>query len=97
MSKYNYVVYFIIKGRIEQAEAEKIFEEITREYSKTVEILKTDFVGKRKLAYSVEHNTEGYFGIIDFEVNDKPIAYDTEEILKANDNVLKFMTIRKED
>lgn len=93
----NYQAYFIIKGRIKQEKAEQEFEKISKQYDKVVEIKKADFIGKRKLAYSVKNNTEGYFGVIKFSVETKEIAFKSEEILQANNNILKFITIREEN
>lgn len=94
---FNYQVYFIIKGRIKQGKAEQEFEKISKQYDKMVQIKEANFVGKRKLAYSVKNNTEGYFGVIKFSVETKEIAFKSEEILQANDNILKYITIREEN
>ena len=93
----DYEVYFIIKGRIKQEKAEQEFEKIAKQYNEIVKIKEANFVGKRKLAYSVKNNTEGYFGVIKFSVEIKEIAFKSGEILRTNDNVLKFITIRMED
>lgn len=96
MNKYESV--FLIKGRIKQEKAEKEFEKITKEYSKIVKIVEADFRGKRKLAYSVKKNTEGYFCIIDFETkNNAGEIAELETELKYNENVIKFITVKMED
>ena len=96
MKKYESI--FIIKGRINQAKAEAEFEKILKEFHKNVNITKHEFVGKRKLAYSVKRNTEGYFCVIDFETeNNAGEIAELETILKHNDNILKFITIKKEE
>ena len=52
-------------------------EEKAKEVSKNIQeliaslkgkVTKTDFWGKRKLAYEVVHNTEGYYDVITFEL-----------------------------
>lgn len=94
----KYESMFIIKGRINEEKAKKEFENIVKEYSKIVEITKADFVGKRKLAYSLRKNTEGYFGIIDFEALSYKKSVEAENILKNHtENVLKFITVKMED
>lgn len=96
MNKYESV--FLIKGRIKQEKAEQEFEKIAKEYSKIVEIIETNFVGKRKLAYSVRNNTEGYFCVIDFKAKNHDISVEAENILKKHiENVLKFITVKMED
>lgn len=57
----KYESMFIIKGRINEEKAKKEFENIVKEYSKIVGIIKADFVGKRKLAYSLRKKHRGIF------------------------------------
>ena len=96
MNKYESI--FLIKGRIKQEKAEKEFEKITKDFSLCVNITNTDFRGKRKLAYSVKKNTEGYFCIIDFETkNNAGEIAELETELKYNENVIKFITVKMED
>lgn len=91
----KYESVFIIKGRINEEKAKKEFENIVKEYSKIVGITRADFVGKRKLAYPIRKNTEGYFAIIDFEALTHNKSVEVETILKANaENVLKFITLK---
>ena len=91
----KYESMLIIKGRIKEEKAEKEFENIVREYGKIVGIIRADFEGKRKLAYPLRKNTEGYFGIIEFEALTHNKSAEVETILKANaENVLKFITLK---
>lgn len=91
----KYESILIIKGRIKEEKAEKEFENIVREYGKIVGIIRADFEGKRKLAYPLRKNTEGYFGIIEFEALTHNKSAEVETILKAHtENVLKFITLK---
>lgn len=91
----KYESILIIKGRIKEEKAEKEFENIVREYGKIVGIIRADFEGKRKLAYPLRKNTEGYFGIIEFEALSYKKSVEAENILKNHtENVLKFITIK---
>ena len=93
----NYEVIFLIKGRINEQRAGTIFEGIVKSYSKASKILQADFKGKKQLAYPVRRNTHGYFCVINFGVDNFKTSIALEEILRTNDNVLKFITIRMED
>lgn len=91
----KYESMLIIKGRIKEEKAKKEFENIVREYGKIVGIIKADFMGKKKLAYPIRKNTEGYFAIIEFEALTYNKSAEVETILKANaENVLKFITLK---
>lgn len=58
-------------------------EEKAKEVSKNVQaiisslngkVTKNDFWGKRKLAYEVKHNTEGYYDVITFELDSDKVS-----------------------
>lgn len=58
-------------------------EEKAKEVSKNIQgiissldgkVSKTDFWGKRKLAYEVKHNTEGYYDVITFEMDSDKVS-----------------------
>ena len=53
-------------------------------------------MGKRKLAYEVKKNSEGYYVLINFEANPEFIA-ELERVYRITDGILKFIVVRKED
>ena len=57
---------------------------------------KVDELGKRKLAYEIAKNKEGYYIVLYFEANPNLIA-ELERNYRIIDTVIKFMTIKVED
>ena len=55
-----------------------------------------DEMGKRKLAYEIKKQSEGYYVVYTFEANPEFIK-ELERIYRITDNIMKFITIRKED
>ena len=55
-----------------------------------------DEMGKRKLAYEIKKQSEGYYVVYTFEANPEFIA-ELERIYRITDSIMKFITIRKED
>ncbi len=53
-------------------------------------------VGRKKLAYDVKKNKEGYYVVFTFEANPKLIA-ELERNYRITDEVIKFITVRLED
>lgn len=94
MNKYESI--FIIKGRINEKKAGEEFEKIVKDFSLCVSIVDTDFRGKKKLAYPINKNTQGYFCVINFETkNNAGEIAELETELKYNENVLKFIIVRE--
>jgi len=59
-------------------------------------VVKTEKWGKRKLAYQIRKQTNGYYILIDF-VGKSAVIEEMERNFKIDDKVLKFMTILKDD
>ena len=55
-----------------------------------------DEMGKRKLAYEIRKQSEGYYVVYTFEANPEFIK-ELERIYRITDSIMKFITIRKED
>ncbi len=53
-------------------------------------------VGRKKLAYEVKKNTEGYYVVFNFEAKPELIA-ELERNYRITDEVIKFITVRLED
>ena len=59
------------------------------------EIKATDFWGKRRFAYEIEHLSEGYYALVTFEA-DAGAVNDVDRALSLSDNVLRHKFIRPE-
>ena len=58
-------------------------------------IAKIDKWGKRRLAYEIKKQKDGYYFLIDF-AGDGPIVTEIERNYKIDDRILKFITVKKE-
>jgi small subunit ribosomal protein S6 len=54
-----------------------------------------DFWGKRRLAYEINHVSEGYYTLITFDAEADAVA-DVDRALSLSDNVLRHKFIRPE-
>ena len=53
-------------------------------------------MGRRRLAYDIGKNTDGYYVVFTFEAKPELIA-ELERNYRITDEVIKFMTIKQED
>jgi small subunit ribosomal protein S6 len=58
-------------------------------------IAKLDKWGKKRLAYEINKQKDGFYFFIDF-AGDGPIVAEIERNFKIDDRILKFMTVKKE-
>jgi len=50
--------------------------------------------GKRRLAYEIGHNTDGFYAVIDFQGENQTVN-ELDRILKITDGVIRHMIIRR--
>ena len=90
----NYETLYVLKPTLTDEETSaniaKIEEILVREGA---EILATDKMGMRKLAYPVEKNERGVYTIVYFKAAGSVIN-ELERNLKFNEEVIKYLTIR---
>ena len=94
MNKYESVI--IIKPNLEEGEIEGIITEITDLIKQDGKVIEVDKKGIKKLAYEINKCREGYYITFDFEVRSELIV-ELERHYRINENIIKFITLRKED
>lgn len=94
MNKYESVI--IIRPNLEEGEIEGIITEITDLIKQDGKVIKVDKKGIKKLAYEINKCKEGYFITFDFEA-DPSIISELERYYRITENIIKFITIKKDD
>lgn len=91
--KRIYENVIILRGTFTEEDYKKALAEI-KKYIEKIEIKKIEEIGKKKLAYAVDGNKEGYFVILELKATEQEV-FELERFYRINSNVLKFMVVRK--
>ena len=94
MNKYESVI--IINPNLEQEATKAVvkkFEDLINGEGKVESI---DEIGKKRLAYEIRKNKEGYYVVYNFEAKPELIA-ELERNYRIDDNVIKFIVVRKDE
>jgi small subunit ribosomal protein S6 len=59
-------------------------------------IVKTEMMGKRRLAYEINHKRDGVYVLLEVEGSGREIA-EFERRMRVNDRVLRYMTVRVDE
>lgn len=59
-------------------------------------VVKTEVMGKRKLAYPIKKKTEGHYTLFEVEGSGQEIA-ELERRFRVNDAVIRFVTVRVDE
>ncbi|MFR2534852.1 MAG: 30S ribosomal protein S6 [Clostridia bacterium] len=94
MNKYESVI--IINPSVDEEGMKALVKKFTDLINTDGKVEKADELGKRKLAYEIQKNTEGYYVVYHFEANPNLIT-ELERNYRITDEVIKFMTIKVED
>ncbi len=89
-----YETLFVVKPTLTE-------EEITAQIAKVkdvlakvdAELLATNDMGMRKLAYPVEKSDRGYYTVLYYKANGDAIA-EIERNLRINEEIIKFLTVK---
>lgn len=92
LNKYETV--FIIAPTVEDKAS--IVEKFTTLINENGKVESVNEWGNRKLAYEIKKHKEGYYVLINFDGNAEFIT-ELERIFKITDEVIKFITVRKEN
>ena len=93
----RYEIGFIITPEVNEEEVKKIIESITATITKAKGVIENlDEWGRKKLAFPIRKNLEGYYVFVQAEVDGEVIAT-LERRLKQMEKVLRFITLRLDD
>ncbi len=94
MNKYESII--IINPNLEEQGIKELVTKFSDMINNEGKVESVEEMGKRKLAYEIKKNVEGYYVLYNFEANPGFIA-ELERVYRITDGILKFIVVRKED
>ena len=94
MNKYESVI--IINPSVDEEGMKTWMQKFTDIINNEGKVESVDELGKKRLAYEIKKNKEGYYVIFNFEAKPELIA-ELERNYRIEDSVMKFISVRKED
>ena len=94
MNKYESII--IINPSLEEQGMKEIIKKFEDMINSEGKVESVEEMGKRKLAYEIKKNSEGYYVLYNFEAKPEFIA-ELERVYRITDGILKFIVVRKED
>ncbi len=94
MNKYESIV--IINPNVDEEGIKALISRFSDLINNDGKVEKVDELGKRKLAYEVKKNEEGFYVVFYFEAKPELIT-ELERNYRITDEVIKFMTVKKDE
>ena len=93
----TYEVIFIVDPAAAEEEVMKLSEGVQKIITgQGGSITKTEMMGKRQLAYEINHKKDGTYVLLEVEGSGKEIA-EVERRMRVNDQILRYMTVRVDE
>ena len=94
MNKYESVI--IINPSVDEEGIKALIKKYTDIINNEGKVESVDEIGKKRLAYEIMKNKEGFYTVFNFEAKPELIA-ELERNYRIDDSIMKFITIRNED
>ena len=95
--KRTYEVIFIVDPATADDEVMRLSEGVQKIITgQGGSIVKTEMMGKRQLAYEINHKKDGNYVLLEVEGSGSEIA-EVERRMRVNDQILRYMTIRVDE
>ena len=93
MNKYESVI--IINSNLEDEKIKAVIKRFSDLINKNGKVESVDEVGKKKLAYEINKQAEGYYAVINFEAKPDSIV-ELERNYRIADEIIKFIVVKKD-
>ncbi|HYH04391.1 MAG TPA: 30S ribosomal protein S6 [Bacillota bacterium] len=93
----NYEAMYILKPELEEETINGIvarFEDVVK--NSGGEVVKTDRWGKRRLAYELNGNTEGFYVLMYIKAPSQT-SQELDRVLKIHDDVIRHLVVKTEE
>ena len=94
MNIYESVI--IINPNLEDGANKALIAKFTDMINKDGKVESVDELGKKRLAYEIKKNKEGYYVVFNFEAKPDFIS-ELERVYRITDEVIKFIVVKKEE
>ena len=94
MNKYESVI--IINPNLEDGANKALIAKFTDMINKDGKVESVYELGKKRLAYEIKKNKEGYYVVFNFEAKPDFIS-ELERVYRITDEVIKFIVVKKEE
>ena len=92
----RYEIMYIIAAALDEERRESVIDMVKKIIEGGGDVIKTDTIGLKKLAYPIQKKNEGYYMLVTFKAPpDLPKELDRR--LKISDDVVRHLIINKDE
>ena len=92
----SYETLFVIDPRLSEDDTKAMSDRFTAMIAANGELGKVDVWGRRRLAYPIEDQNEGYYVLVEFKSN-PAFPSELERVFGITEGILRSIVVRKEE
>lgn len=92
----EYELMVIHRHDLEEPEVRTLVSDIETQIGATGTVSASDFWGKRRFAYEIDHMKEGYYSVVEFQ-GEAGLVDEVDRILSLTDEVVRHKILRRAD
>lgn len=90
----QYETMYVLKADLEPEQtAERVTKYQTLVTDEGGQIDQLQEIGKRRLAYEIDHHREGYYVLMQFSTETN-LPQELERVMRIDDSILRYLTVR---
>ena len=90
----NYETLFVVNGNLTEEDYKAVSEKFVTLINENATDVTVDEWGKRRLAYTINYITEGYYVLVSFK-SETNFPLELERVLGLNESIIRYMTTTK--
>ncbi len=90
----QYETMYILKTELESEQTAALvakYQSLITEHQGQIDQVQE--IGKRRLAYEIDHNREGFYVLMQFST-DTDVTQELERVMRIDESVLRYLTVR---
>ena len=92
----RYEIMFIIAAALENEKKDAVIETVKGIITDGGEVLETEVIGLKRLAYPIQKKNEGFYVLMQFNANPE-LPAELDRRLRISDDVVRHIIIKKDE
>ena len=92
----EYELMMIHRHDLDEPEVRSLVSDVAASIGSSGTVSTSDFWGKRRFAYEIDHMNEGYYSVVEFQ-GEPGLVAEIDRVLSLTDSVVRHKIMRRED
>lgn len=91
----KYEIMYIIRSNLDEDATKAVIEKFNHLISQGGQVTEVNVMGKRRLAYEINHLRDGVYVLVRFE-GDGAVVKELDRVMRISDEIIRFLIVQDE-